>query len=117
MKKKLVLRNMYYHQAKAWKKNITYIQPPKKATFCRHQKRQSLYNYTKKKENTAVHYFSRCLKKFIVYKQQQKKLHTNLPCSCSVYYILLSHCYKISTTLQKNEILKKKLVRKKITLL
>ena len=33
--------------------------------------------------------------------QTQKKSNTVLPCSCSVYYILLSHCYKVSTTLQK----------------
>ena len=57
-----------------------------------------------------MHYFSRCLKKFIVYKQ--KKSNTVLPCSCSVYYILLSHCYKVSTTLQKK--LKKRFRKKNL---
>ena len=60
----------YYHQAKAWKKKLPkYIQPPKTATFCRHTEAKSLQLYT------AVHYFSRWLKKFIVYKQ--KKINYN----------------------------------------
>ena len=49
-----------------------YIQPPKKATFCRHTEAKSLQLYT------AVHYFSRWLKKFIVYKQKKIKYNPSL---------------------------------------
>ena len=47
-----------------------YIQPPKKATFCRHTEAKSLQLYT------AVHYFSRWLKKFIVYKQKKNQIQS-----------------------------------------